>query len=346
MLGGRSRTFRLASLGIGLTVSLVVLGGFAPASESWASAKPAKLAVLHFAATPYALASSGGSVTLSAQVANATSCVFSSKPVATGLPATVACSSGTVTENVVVPANTGGKAARYTFYLSVSGSRTIEARPLKFTVMASLGGSAIALAAGGDHTCGVLGGGTVACWGFNENSEVGNGKTRDVSTPVTVRHICGATAVTTGTYHTCALLARGTIDCWGQNYSGQLGNGTTATTGCTCSKVPVTVSGITGAIAVAAGGEHTCALLAGGTLDCWGSNYRGDLGNGTITDSSTPVAVSGLTGSTGLAAGNVHTCALLTGGAVDCWGDGYPGQLGSGRLQTNSTTPVSVIALA
>ncbi|MSO86800.1 MAG: RCC1 repeat-containing protein, partial [Acidimicrobiia bacterium] len=85
---------------------------------------------------------------------------------------------------------------------------------------------------------------------------------------------------------TCALLTGGTIQCWGL----QLGNGTN-----TDSNVPVGVTGITDAIAVAAGLYHSCALLTGGTIKCWGNNDYGELGNGTNTDSYVPVAVIGST---------------------------------------------------
>ena len=59
--------------------------------------------------------------------------------------------------------------------------------------------------------------------------------------------------------------------------------------------MPVGVSGLTGAIAIAAGYAHTSALITGGTVQCWGSNIYGQLGNGTNTYySNVSVSVSGL----------------------------------------------------
>jgi hypothetical protein len=53
------------------------------------------------------------------------------------------------------------------------------------------------------------------------------------------------------------------------------------------------VSGITTATSIAIGYYHSCALLSGGTIKCWGKNSRGQLGDGTTTDSATPVDVIG-----------------------------------------------------
>ena len=69
------------------------------------------------------------------------------------------------------------------------------------------------------------------------------------------------------------------------------------------SEVPVAVEGLSGVTAIAAGGEHTLALLSNGTVMAWGNNERGQLGNGSIKSSGAPVAVKGLTGVTAIAAG-------------------------------------------
>jgi alpha-tubulin suppressor-like RCC1 family protein len=225
---------------------------------------------------------------------------------------------------------------RYGALGNVSGQSTIGSAyysPMPVPVLNLTGATAIA--AGSSHTCALLSDGTVKCWGFNDNGELGDGTTNGSITPVAVSNLTGVTAIGSGTYHTCAIVSGGGVECWGENDYGQLGNGASSLT-------PVAVSNLNGATAIAAGRGHTCALLSDGTVECWGSDQYGELGNGTSgSSSSAPVVVSNLGRASAIVAGSNHTCALLSGGTVQCWGLNDSGQLGNGTT-TNSSTPVHV----
>jgi hypothetical protein len=135
------------------------------------------------------------------------------------------------------------------------------------------------------------------------------------------------TDIAAGGSHTCALVAGGRVKCWGSNASGEIGDGTriARTSAVSVIGLPVPV------VAISLGESHSCALTTGGEVRCWGSNYNGQLGDGTAMDRSTPVTVAGLSsGVKAIAAGRNHTCALTTGGAMLCWGNNGYGQLGDG----------------
>ena len=86
--------------------------------------------------------------------------------------------------------------------------------------------------------------------------------------------------------------------------------------------------GISDAVQVAAGRDHSCALRRNGDVACWGQNEHGEVGDGTTTKRDTPVPVIRLAGATQVVAGMHHSCARLRSGAVSCWGN-IPGQIRS-----------------
>ena len=207
---------------------------------------------------------------------------------------------------------------------------------------ASAGPKATGVAAGGFHSCAVTGTGGAKCWGSNQSGELGDGTTSEHHTPVDVSGLTsGVGALTAGFSHTCALTTSSGVKCWGGNLFGQLGDGTSNTR-----LAPVDVSGLTsGAVAVAAGNSHTCALTNAGGVKCWGNNGSGQLGGCPAPACSSPVDVSGLTsGVAAIATGFAHTCALTSVGGVKCWGLNNYGQLGDGTT-TDSSTPVDVSGL-
>jgi alpha-tubulin suppressor-like RCC1 family protein len=139
-----------------------------------------------------------------------------------------------------------------------------------------------------DHTC-ALSSGAVQCWGDNAFGQLGNNSQANSSVPVQIPALMtGVVAVTANGGQTCAVV-NGGAQCWGNNSAGQLGNNST-----TGSLVPIQVTGLaslSGAQAVTTGGSHTCAL-ANGSVQCWGWNVDGQLGNNSTVNSLVPVSVS------------------------------------------------------
>lgn len=205
-----------------------------------------------------------------------------------------------------------------------------------------LGSNVVAITSFGNHTCALTSFGAVKCWGHNEYGVLGNNSTVDSRVAVEVVGLgSGVAAISVGLSHSCALTILGTVKCWGGGFVGQMGNA-----GIADAHTPVDVVGLGGiAISIAAGGNHTCALLSGGGTKCWGYNEFGQIGNASNSNVLTPVDVVGQsTGVSAIASGNNHTCVLNTIGGVKCWGANQGGQLGNSS-NTNTNTPVNVFGL-
>ena len=283
-----------------------------------------------FSASSTTLYKTGGTITLSATVTNAVTCVFSVNKALSGMPAAVTPCTGLVSHAVTLPVNTGKHSASYTFKLSATGARTTNAAPsVKVTVSTQLAPPSQAAPVSGTVT-------TTGSVGFTDQLAATGGY--GANTYATTVGSAGLSVSSTGAVRTTGTLAVGTYTASGTITDSVLDTGSWTYT------VTVTPAPPSGATAIAAGGYNTCALRTGGTVQCWGYNYYGQLGDGTTTNANVPVSVAGLTGVTAIAAGGAHTCALRSGGTVQCWGYNYYGQLGNGTT-TNSTVPVTVSGL-
>jgi alpha-tubulin suppressor-like RCC1 family protein len=218
----------------------------------------------------------------------------------------------------------------------------------------------ISAAPGGSHTCALLAGGEVACWGLNASGQLGSGdraaRGGASELPVVALPVA-ALEVRAGSAHSCALLSdEGRVSCWGSGAFGRLGYGNQEDR-----LAPLTDVAVGGpARQLATGVDHTCALLTTGAVRCWGANDYGQLGYGhelPIGDDETPVGAAAailmasggqpVGGDLSLGGQNVvqivpvvdqhATCARFANGTVRCWGQNDGGDLGYGHTVNQGT---------
>ena len=176
----------------------------------------------------------------------------------------------------------------------------------------AIGGEAQAtfkvVSAGGDHSCGLRTGGTVACWGANWGGQA------DAPSGTFL-------AVSAGVADSCGVRTDGTIECWGRNFSGTSLAGAYETVSVGLSRYcGISISGFKRCMrrgrgpigvagrfkAVSAGGDHSCGVRTGGTVICWGADELGGLGDARAGAFTT------------VSAGSGHSCGVRTDGTVEC----------------------------
>src|SRR5690606_7188806 len=216
-----------------------------------------------------------------------------------------------------------------------------------------VGGPIDQLAPGRYHSCALLDGGQVRCWGRNHAGQLGQGHTDNIGDqpgemPPPIVDVGGPVAqLAAGAAHTCALMVSGAVRCWGNNYNGALGLGDTNNIGDGPGEMPPPVVNVgVGTITQIAAGHNTgCVLFDDGTLRCWGYNGTGVLGQGHNDDigdqpGEMPPPLIDVGGTVvDFVLGIYSMCALLDTGAVRCWGSWADGILGYGNNQSIGNEP-------
>ncbi|AFU71569.1 RCC1-like protein [Bifidobacterium asteroides PRL2011] len=229
----------------------------------------------------------------------------------------------------------------------------------------------VQVSAGGQHSLALGSDGNAYAWGYNVQGQLGDGTGTGRNTPVRVKTPDRKTypdlpadftyvQVSAGGQHSLALGSDGNAYAWGYNVNGQLGGGTSNDYRRTPVRVetpdrktyPDLPADFT-YVQVSAGRYHSLALGSDGNAWAWGSNFEGQLGDGTGTNRNTPVMVKTPDRSTypdlpadftyvQVSAGWLHSLALGSDGNAWAWGRNTNGQLGDGTSGTDRTAPVRV----
>ena len=206
-----------------------------------------------------------------------------------------------------------------------------------------------AISTGADYTddtdCGLTTSGLDYCWGYNNNSQIGDETTTSRSAPTAV--VWPSTTVTTSIApggQTSCTVRYGNAYCWGNNTYGQIGDGTT-----TARTAPTLVSGGYTWASISSEFDDnttddvatTCGVTTSGVGYCWGTNKTGQVGDGTTTQRTSPTLVSGGYTWASITVGWMSVCGITTSGAGYCWGNNTFGEVGDGTT-TQRTTPTLI----
>lgn len=186
-------------------------------------------------------------------------------------------------------------------------------------------GNVAQVVASDQATCARLRSGGVNCWGNNSKGEIGQGffssagPKSAIGNPRPVRLPRPAVDLQASQYAFCATLSDGSIACWGSNVfeppapSKESSKRTWTTL----------VRSINDGVQIAVAPEHACVRTKSGKVLCWGSNEKGQMGDGTLGDGnlrSTPVEVAVLSGATDVLVSDGATCGRMPGGRLTCVG--------------------------
>lgn len=210
------------------------------------------------------------------------------------------------------------------------------------------------LVAGRMHTCGITGSRDAYCWGWDWTGALGAGDVSAERCSFSGSDPCSRTPrLVVGGHEwaqlsatdraTCGVTTAGALYCWGLDVGGNDGMYCQIPDNLTgCTRTPMRIAPWKTYKATSIGNVHRCEQALDGTLECWGANYWGMFGNGTVnTYSATPVTAAGGAAYASFVASRTGTCGLRNDGRAQCWGRGAEGQVGNGSTQ-DAPAPANV----
>ena len=190
------------------------------------------------------------------------------------------------------------------------------------------------VSAGKYHTVALKTSGSLWAWGYNGYGQLGDGTLVSKNTPTQIGTATNWASVSAGGNYTAAVKTDGTLWAWGENFNGQLGDGTDGASAASPQQndkqSPVKIGTAANWLSVSAGANHTAAIKTDGTLWVWGSNWVGQLGDGTTTFKNAPIQVGNDADWSSVSAETYYTVAVKTNGTLWVWGYNAYGQLGDG----------------
>ena len=229
--------------------------------------------------------------------------------------------------------------------LDLNGNRTIDSSDETLGEQYVCNAYPVSVRLGPRHGCALASNGTVWCWGADDVGQLGDYGQYAAYAPRPVGGVETALALAVGGDFACVILPTTGVRCWGKTDRGQGGHETDQPF-IPPSCVTVPGASLLGVTSLALGGAHACVALDDGTVNCWGANDAGQLGDGTTQDRHWPVPVLGISDARSVVAGGRHACALLADTTVRCWGGGDEGQLGDGTTTAQAAAVTVANAMA
>jgi len=188
----------------------------------------------------------------------------------------------------------------------------------------------------GNHYTVAIADGELWAWGSNAQGQLGDGTITNRNIPTRIGNATNWYSISAGNMHTVAITESGELWAWGYNGQGRLGDGTT-----TNRRSPTRIGGSAANWrSVSAGSNHTVAITLYGGLWAWGSNFDGQLGDGTTTNRNVPTRIGNAVNWYSVSAGAHYTIAIAN-GELWAWGRNHLGQLGDGTT-TDRRSPTRI----